>query len=174
MKWLSWLKALLIVYLLYGAHAGAAPNMRFYGSLIAEPCVLDLSTTDITLDFGDVIDKYLYLNTRTFSKPFTIRLLECDTTLGNSVEMTFMGNESAELPGYLTLTSGSAHGIVIGMALPDGTHAPINRPITRPLGNGTTQITLNAYVEAEPSALQNHTIGLGDFSAITTFYLNYP
>lgn len=63
-------------------------NLHFDGTLVAEPCELDPNTTDITLDFGTVIDKYLYLNTRTHSQPFAINLIECDISLGKEVVMT--------------------------------------------------------------------------------------
>lgn len=63
------------------AEAAATDNLNFDGTLVAEPCTLDPDTTNITLDFGILVDKYLYINTRTHSKPFSIRLLECDLTI---------------------------------------------------------------------------------------------
>lgn len=44
--------------------------MYLQGALVAEPCVIPLSDEEITLDFGTIIDKYLYLNTRTFLMPY--------------------------------------------------------------------------------------------------------
>ncbi|OKB66623.1 exotoxin [Serratia marcescens] len=150
-------------------------NLHFDGTLVADPCVLDPKTTDIRLDFGTVVDKYLYLNTRTHSQPFVINLIECDTSLGDTVIMTFKGAESKELPGLLALTSGPAAGIAIGMELDDGHPLPFNKPTPGfALRDGETQLRLRGYVQGEPSALQSHRIGRGEFTAVATFELNYP
>ncbi|HEM8838472.1 TPA: type 1 fimbrial protein [Klebsiella aerogenes] len=150
-------------------------NLHFDGTLVADPCELDPNTTDITLDFGTVIDKYLYLNTRTHSQPFTINLIECDTSLGDQVVMTFKGTESSELPGLLALSSGPASGIAIGMELPDGTPLPLNKPAPQQqLNDGTTSLTFMGYVKGEPTALQGHSIVRGNFTAIATFEMDYP
>ncbi len=53
--------------LLAGASGSAlaADNMYFHGALVAEPCTLRPGDEDIRLDFGSVIDKYLYTYGRT-------------------------------------------------------------------------------------------------------------
>ncbi len=158
-----------------GAQAATTDNLRFDGTLVAEPCELDPKTTDISLDFGTVVDKYLYLNTRTQSKPITLRLLECDLSLGNMVSLTFKGTESVALPGLLALTQGTASGIAIGMERPDGTALPINKATPlQALTAGTNTLTLMNYVQGEPTALKDHGIVVGDFTAIATFALDYP
>ncbi|HHQ4310372.1 TPA: fimbrial protein [Serratia fonticola] len=150
-------------------------NLHFDGTLVAEPCELDPNTTDITLDFGTVIDKYLYLNTRTHSQPFAINLIECDISLGKEVVMTFKGAESRELPGLLAMSAGLASGIAIGMELPDGTPLPLNRATPKQsLNAGTTSLTFQGYVQGEPTAIQNHSIGRGNFTAVATFEMDYP
>lgn len=155
--------------------AASDNNLHFDGTLVADPCELDPKTTDIVLDFGTVIDKYLYLNTRTHSQPFTINLIECDISMGKAVMMSFKGLESPELPGLLALTGGAATGIAIGMELADGTPLPFNKPTPAfDLNDGTTRITLQGYVQGEPTALQNRQIGRGEFTATATFELDYP
>lgn len=158
-----------------GAQAATTDNLRFDGTLVAIPCELDAKTTDISLDFGTVIDKYLYLNTRTQSKPITLRLLECDLSLGKTVSLTFKGTESVALPGLLALTQGTASGIAIGMELPDGTALPLNKatPLLA-LTAGTNTLTFMNYVQGEPTALKDHGIVVGDFTAVATFALDYP
>jgi type 1 fimbria pilin len=165
----------MLALLLMGfAQASTTDNLRFDGALVAEPCELDPKTTDISLDFGTVIDKYLYLNTRTPSKPVTIRLLGCDLSLGKTVTLTFNGTASQALPGLLALSAGRAGGIAIGMELPDGSSLPINQaaPLQSLMAGGTT-LTLMSYVQGEPAALKNHGIVTGDFSSMATFTLNY-
>lgn len=150
-------------------------NLHFDGSLVAEPCELDPSTTDIEVDFGTVIDKYLYLNTRTHNQSFTVNLVGCDSSLANQVTMTFKGAESQELPGLLAMSGGTATGIAIGMELADGTPLPFNQQTPKfDLQDGTNSLAFSGYVQGEPSALQNHSIGRGDFTATATFELDYP
>ncbi|EKN6076319.1 type 1 fimbrial protein, partial [Yersinia enterocolitica] len=42
----------------------AADNMRFHGALVAEPCTIRPGDDAISLNFGTVVDKYLYSNQR--------------------------------------------------------------------------------------------------------------
>lgn len=150
-------------------------NLRFDGQLVADPCELDPASSAITLDFGTVIDTYLYLHTRTHAQPFVIKLKECDLTLGTQVEVTFKGTESTELPGLLAVTSPADSGLAIGMSLPNGTPLPFNKTVPAFfLHSGNSELELNGYVIGEPSALANRTLRRGVFSALATFELNYP
>ncbi|WPU21980.1 fimbrial protein [Cedecea neteri] len=158
-----------------GAVVAKDNNLHFDGTLVADPCMLDPKTTDIQLDFGEVVDRYLYLNTRTHSQPFTINLIECDTRLGNSVLMTFKGTESSELPGLLALSTGPASGIAIGMELDDGTPLPFNKATPKfALQDNSTALRFRGYVQGEPTAIKNHGIGRGNFTAVATFEIEYP
>ena len=155
--------------------AAAAENMRFHGTLVAEPCVIQPGDEDIQLDFGTIVDKYLYLNTRTHSQTFALHLTECDLSLGNTVAITFTGTENAKLPGLLALDTGSlASGIGIGLEDSTGKALPLNRASDKfRLNAGNTTLTLQAYVQGEPEAIQTKTIGRGTFSAVATFTLEY-
>lgn len=149
-------------------------NLQFSGMLVSDPCELDPNTTDLTVEFTSIIEKDIYLNTRASAIPFTINLINCDTSLGSTVTFSFKGIESAALPGYLKV-EGSASGIAIGMKNDQGTPLPFNSelpPIS--LSDGISSITVQAYVEGEPEAIQNKTIIPGDFSATATFELAYP
>lgn len=148
-------------------------NLNFSGTLVSEPCDLDPSTTDITVDFKSVVEKYLYLNTRTNSVPFTINLINCDISIQNSVTFSFTGTEDSELPGLLNVT-GTASGIAIGIEKNDGTPIPLN--IATPayqLANGSNTFSFQAYVEGEPKAIAEQSIIAGSFSSIATFEMNY-
>lgn len=167
--------ALLGLLLIVGLPALAADNMRFHGALVAEPCIIPPGDEEITLDFGTVIDKYLYLNTRTNSQPFDIRLTECDLSLGKTVKVTFSGKENANLPGLLALEAGSqANGIGIGMETQDGKALPLNKPGPGyGLVSGANTLTIRAYVQGEPKAIADKSIERGPFKAIATFSLEY-
>ncbi|WP_273974132.1 MULTISPECIES: fimbrial protein [Serratia] len=161
--------------LLLSTLSGAADNMRFHGALVAEPCVIPPGEETVVLDFDTVIDKYLYLNTRTLGKRFDIHLADCDLSLGKTVRVTFSGTESAALPGLLALSGASqASGIAIGMETTDGALLPLNQAgKAQALNNGSTILTAQAYVQGEPEALKNQTIARGPFSAVATFSLEY-
>jgi len=149
-------------------------NLHFSGALVSEPCNLDPQTSDISVDFGTVVEKYLYQNTRTLGVPFVVNLTDCDISLGNKVTMTFKGTENSALPGLL-VTTGAATGIAIGMETPEGTALPFNEPTPEyALATGSNQFTLQAYVQGEPAAITQQTITPGDFSAAATFELAYP
>lgn len=167
-----------VLALVAGMAAGsvmAADNMLFHGALVAEPCTLKPGDEDIRLDFGTVIDKYLYANGRTPTKPFTLTLQDCDLSLGQTVKITFSGNKSLELPDLLALDGGSqASGIALGLETAEGKLVALNKPSQEmTLASGSTSLALQVYVQGEPTALAQKSIGLGAFSAVATFGLEY-
>ncbi|WP_233475453.1 fimbrial protein [Pseudomonas carnis] len=149
--------------------------MRFRGALVAEPCVIPPGEENIKLDFGTVIDKYLYLNQRTHGQSFQLHLTECDLSMGNMLKMTFSGMESKALPGLLALDGASqASGIAIGMETAYGQALPLNKSGQGyPLVAGDNVIELKAFVQGEPQALANQSIERGPFQAVATFSLEY-
>ncbi|ANJ96302.1 exotoxin [Serratia plymuthica] len=155
--------------------AAATDNLKLHGALVAEPCTLQAGDENIQLDFGTVIDKYLYLNTRTHSKPFQLRLMDCDTSLGKTMKMTFSGMESVALPGLLALDGGSeAKGVAIGLETEAGQALTLNQKSRgQAITDGINTITLQAYVRGEPEAIKNKAIERGTFTAVATFALEY-
>lgn len=153
----------------------AADNMRLHGALVAEPCVIPPGDETVVLDFDTVIDKYLYMNTRTPGQPFELHLAQCDLSLGKTVKVTFSGNESAALPGLLALNGASqASGIAIGMETAQGEALPVNQQgKAQTLVSGVNILTAHAYVQGEPDALANKSIVRGPFSSVVTFSLEY-
>jgi len=153
--------------------ARAADNMTFRGALVAEPCVIPPGQETVVLNFGSVVDKYLYQNLRSPGVQFEIILAECDLSVGKTVRMTLNGTESLALPGLLAPSS-QAGGIAIGLETPEGQMLPINHSGEKfILADGTNGIRLLAYVRGEPEAIANRTIGHGTFSAVATFSLEY-
>lgn len=153
----------------------ADDNVHFTGSLVAEPCVIPPGEESIPLEFGTVIDKYLYENQRTHSEDFTLHLTECDPAIAGTVTVTFSGIPSGPLPGLLALDGGSvATGVAIGLENGDGSALKLEEA-TAPVSitNGEMQLPFRAYVQAEPQAVSAHTIGLGEFTATATFSLGY-
>ncbi|QJW53201.1 putative fimbrial-like protein YfcP [Serratia plymuthica] len=155
--------------------AAATNNLKMHGALVAEPCTLQPGDENIELDFGTVIDKNLYQNQRTLSKPFQLRLMDCDTSLGKTLKMTFSGTESVALPGLLALEGGSeASGIAIGLETQDGQPLALNQKSRgQQITDGNNVITLQAYVKGAPEAITHRNIERGMFAAVATFALEY-
>ncbi|WP_411749727.1 fimbrial protein [Serratia marcescens] len=154
--------------------AAGENNVHLYGALVAEPCVIPAGDEEIQLNFGGIVDKYLYQNTRTPGQAFSIHLADCDLTLGGAVKMTFMGTENSALPGLLAVDSGSAKGIAIGLETADAKAVKINQVSDKyPLREGDNVIPFRAYVQGEPMALTNQSIEHGTFNATATFSLEY-
>ncbi|MFO6300196.1 fimbrial protein [Rahnella selenatireducens] len=164
----------LLTGIMFFAPVNAAENnLKFSGTLVSDPCELDPGTSELTVDFGTVIKKGLYLHQRTNAKPFTINLIECDTAQGNEVTITFSGTESTALPGALAVTG--TEGIAIGLENTNGAPQAFNQPTpVYTLASGTNSFTLQAYVAGEPDAIQAQSITTGDFSATATFEMAYP
>ncbi|WP_426712641.1 fimbrial protein [Cronobacter muytjensii] len=162
--------------LVFSAGAPAAEdNVRFSGALVSEPCTLADADTDIRLDFGSLIEKYLYQYQRTKPQPFSIHLQECDPTLMNTVSVTFQGTADTELTELLAPDAAStAKGVAIGLTLADGTPLAINKasPYTQ-LSSGNNTLTFNAYIQARPTVITNKSLTAGDFTATANFVLAY-
>ncbi|EKN4799521.1 fimbrial protein [Yersinia enterocolitica] len=151
----------------------AADNMRFHGALVAEPCTIRPGDDAISLNFGTVVDKYLYSNQRTLGKQFQIHLVDCDVSLGTTANIIFTGNDSVNLPGLLAVDS-SDMGIAIGLETLAGKPLYLNQSSDDiALDTGNNIITLKAYVRGEPDAITQSTIKRGEFSAVATFNLQY-
>lgn len=166
-----WIGALMVA----PVFAADENNVHLYGALVAEPCVVQPGDEDIPLDFGTVIDKLLYQNSRTPGQSFAIHLQGCDLSLGNRVAMTFRGTENTALPGLLAIDAGSqARGIAIGLETTEGKALALNVTSGQyPLQAGSNVLALKAFVQGEPEALTSRSIERGAFSATATFMLAY-
>lgn len=166
---------LLLGLTVVGSSQALDNNLQISGTLVTEPCMLDVNNNTQTVDLGTIIEKGLYKDVRAPGVPFTISLTECDISLGNTVNLTFSGAESTALPGYLTATGTGGSGVAIGIETPEGQNLPVNEEMTGfALNDGTTDIVLQAYVQAEPDAIENQSLVPGAFSATATINAEYP
>ncbi|WP_448651175.1 fimbrial protein [Pseudomonas fluorescens] len=154
----------------------AADNLSFKGNLVEEACTIRPGDEAITLELWDVTSKHLYINTRTQGKGFKVHLEECNTTIGDSVTITFGGTENLALPGLLALDGGSgASGIGVGIETLGNKPLPVNTVSDKQvLSDGSNSIELKAYVQGEPQAIRDETIGHGAYTVTSTFTLDYP
>ncbi|CAI1553035.1 fimbrial protein [Serratia fonticola] len=153
----------------------AVDNVRFRGALVADPCTLRVTDENINIDFGSIVEKYLYLNTRTLGVPLVLHLDDCDLSLGNMVKLTFSGTENSRLNGLLAISGASqTSGIGIGIETQQGNKVALNTgSYNQGLISGNNTISLRTYVQGEPDAISQKTINPGDFTASATFLLEY-
>lgn len=155
----------------------ADSQVDFDGTLVKDPCTLSVGALgeDKVVDFGTIINKYLYTNGHSPVQSFTILLQDCDTSLGNTVSFIFKGVEDIDQPGLLALDSTSgAKGVAIAINNANGTPVALNENSAEStLEDGDNQVTFQAYVKASPTALANSTITLGEFNATATFEMAY-
>lgn len=157
-------------------------NIQITGNLVTEPCSLAPESADIPLDFGTIVGKYFQTAKRTPGIRFSIKLIDCDASMGNSATVTFLGAESGSLPGLLATNNGEENGLAFGIeTLPDAESevAPQLIPINKPsplflLSNNESVIALQGYIEAEPEAIETNTLKPGPFAVTATFKVDYP
>ena len=169
-------RAALVLALSLAADTKAADNLSFKGNLVQEACTLRPGDEAVTLELWVVTSKHLYINTRSQGKDFRLHLENCDTTIGATVSITFGGRENTALPGMLALDGGSgASGIGVGIETPSNKPLPLNSPSdAQVLIDGSNVIALKAFVQGEPQAISDQTIGQGAYRVTSTFTLDYP
>lgn len=170
----TWLYLAVLLATVPGMSMAAMP-VTVKVTVAASTCAIPPGEEEIALDFGSIVDRYLYLNKRTIGQPFSIHLTDCDLSLFKNVRVNFLGTESRSLPGLLAVEgSGGTAGIAIGLETLQAIPLPLNKASSAfPLLAGDNLIGLKAYVQGEPAAIANHTIGRGAFSAVATFSMDY-
>ena len=166
----------LLLILLSGSPARAGEsNVDFTGQLVEDPCTVAAGPDGdaVEVAFGTIPDNMLYLHKRTWTETFHITLQDCDLTLGTKVHLTFTGSEDSEQPGLLAVTGAATH-VAVGLLTADGRAIPLNKQTNDfILSKGNTTLQFGAYVQASVTGIKAHTIGRGDFTAITTFEIEY-
>lgn len=173
-----WACAGLALLLSYGMtpKGFAADNLSFKGNLVEQACTIRPGDDAITLELWDVTSKHLYLHTRTQGKGFRVHLENCDTTIGGSVTILFGGAENTKLPGLFALDGSSgATGIGLGIETANNKPLPVNTVSDKQvLSTGSNVVELKAYVQGEPDAIRDQSIGHGSYTVTSTFTLDYP
>lgn len=169
--------AIVFFSILFPSFLFAGDNLKFDGELVRLPCIISSGDDNISLNFGNIVDKYLYANERTLGQRITIHLINCDSSLAKVVHISFSGVENNALPGYLKVNTGSVTpGFAIGIEGGDNEGViGINHSsqIKLKLEAGFMDVTFNAFVRGEPQAIVNRTINRGAFNAIVNFNLTY-
>ncbi|MDC9593046.1 fimbrial protein [Xenorhabdus sp. IM139775] len=158
------------------AQGSLLKNVRITLTVLAPTCSIKTKDRNIEVDFGNVLNNDLYLKHRTEGQRFHLYLEDCDPRMIKRLKIKFLGEPSPELPGLLAVrTNGNLRGIAIGMEKLDGTPMPFNKTSEFPLLTNSTEnvIPFRAYIQAAPRVIQDKTMGVGQFTAIATFEVNY-
>ncbi|MFP2239776.1 fimbrial protein [Pseudescherichia vulneris] len=170
-----------LVVLVTDAHAVYTPtaplDINFKGNLIQNACSIKAGDENLQVAMRAHTDKDLYEKPRTSATTFQINLEECDPAIASSVRITFTGGPSEKLPGYLAVTGAESDmGFAIGIETPAGKLLKLNdsesvHELT--LQSGSNSIALQAFLKAEPEAITDKSVRLGEYSATAMFMLEY-
>lgn len=144
--------------------------------VLDEPCDIAPGDELISIDYGTIVDKYLYINTRTIGEKFQIKLIDCDISISDRVAISFSGLENNKLPGMLSVIPKSGQGDVgigIGFETESGEFIPLSDEKQYKLNEGDNSFTFNTFVQAEIDRLVARSIRLGEFESSAIFHLNY-
>lgn len=154
-------------------NAFAAADFSFTGGLVQEPCILDPNSSDIVIDFGSVINKFLYRYQRTAGIPITLNLQGCDTSTTNKLSITFKATEDAQQAGMMALDpSSTAKGIAIGIE-EKGIFITINKSVERIFHSGDNKMVFDLFLSANRESIKNNELHPGTINASATVELEY-
>lgn len=166
----------LLALCLVSSTASAIPysdNVHLYGTLVAEPCTLKPGDENISVGFGGIVDKYLYINGRSPSQAFQLHLQGCDLSIGKQLSVSFSGVENRVLPGLLAVMPDNS-GLAVGIEDAGGKAIALNSGSKElMLEKGDMTLKFAAWIEGEPQAIKEKSIARGEFSAVATFRLDY-
>lgn len=155
--------------------AGAVPLMAdtdvmFSGTLVSAPCQVDTQSADQTVEFWPVVAKHFQNNEQSYPAGFSIRLHECDLSLGTQVMVTFVGEKDSVKPSLFALT-GTSEGL--GLAITDSNGHPVfPGESQQPVALTGTDNDLNWQARLQSTGGYG-TVTEGEFLAVITFLLEY-
>lgn len=143
-------------------------TVTFKGSIISGACSIAPGSVDQTVELGS-INKAVLLNKGSSNpRTFTIELEDCDTSVANSVSITFSGNANSTDTTLLGISSSAGAAIQIT----DGNGTPIKlgetTSDTHKLQEGSNTLLFSAYVTGVGTDINE-----GAFESISNFVLSY-
>ncbi|WOX53024.1 fimbrial protein [Aeromonas sp. CD] len=151
-----------------GAGSG---KVTFNGEIINAPCSVAPESVDQVVEMGQVSTKELVNGGESNSKPFSIKLLNCEISeKEDAVKVTFSG--ASEQDGLLVIGGGAA-GAGIKMSAPGGAPIVLGTPTAAfNLVNGDNELPFSAVLKGYTDQTANP-LKAGAFTAVTNFTLSY-
>lgn len=152
-----------------GAGSG---KVTFNGEIINAPCSVAPESVDQVVEMGQVSTKELVNGGESNSKPFSIKLLNCEISdKEDAVKVTFSG--ASEHDGLLVIGGGQAAGAGIKMSAPGGSAIVLGTPTAAfNLVNGDNELPFSAVLKGYSDQTANP-LQAGAFTAVTNFTLSY-
>lgn len=174
------MKKIILATLISGAmsaSAMAAPvsagqgTVTFYGSIIEAACGIAPESTDQTVNLGQVASAQLEDGGTSRPVPFTIELVDCDTTTlkDNTATVTFTGGVNPNLADSLAI-QGQASGAGVQIAGLGGVPVKLDGSAGTDLKiqNGDNSLLFSAYLKGD-----GKTIVPCEFTALANFTMSY-
>lgn len=155
-----------------GAGSG---KVTFNGEIINAPCSVAPESVDQVVEMGQISTKELAGGGESNSKPFSIKLLNCEISeeAEDAVKVTFSGAKDPVEPTLLVIGGGDAAGAGIKMTAPGGAPIELGTPTAAfGLVNGDNELTFSAVLKGYKDQTANP-LKAGAFTAVTNFTLSY-
>lgn len=155
-----------------GAGSG---KVTFNGEIINAPCSVAPESVDQVVEMGQISTKELAGGGESNSKPFSIKLLNCEISdkAEDAVKVTFSGAKDPVEPTLLVIGGGDAAGAGIKMTAPGGAPIELGTPTAAfGLVNGDNELTFSAVLKGYKDQTDNP-LKAGAFTAVTNFTLSY-
>jgi type 1 fimbria pilin len=158
----------------FAAGGSGSGKVTFNGEIINAPCSVASESVDQVVEMGQVSTKELALGGESNSKPFSIKLLNCEISPSeDAVKVTFSGVQDPVDPSLLVIGGGDASGAGIKMTAPGGDPIALGTP-TAAVGlvNGDNELPFSAVLKGYADQTTNP-LKAGAFTAVTNFTLSY-
>jgi len=179
----SYLQKLLLMISLFFLNsifinkAYSVENVKFSGVLIEEPCQLELLSKYIVVNMEHIDDRFLFDHNRSVSTPFSLQLSGCDPDVAKIISITFTGQESAWIPGLLSVNNqltNRPNGIALGLQSAGKIDIPLFMKVkVADLIDGYNEIKLGAYIQAELPVMVGRPVVYGRYQVTAGFTIDY-
>ncbi|MEM5506717.1 fimbrial protein [Shewanella frigidimarina] len=150
--------------------AAGSGEVNFKGVIIDAPCGIAPTSSDQTIDFGQLSLTHLNSGGHSNSIPLKIELVNCSLNIGgsNTVLIKFTGDTVGITKNLLATTGDTNTAIVISST--DGDINFGSASTAQELGVGKNTIAFQAWVT---QASESNVVNAGTFTAVTNFTLEY-
>lgn len=150
-------------------------KVTFNGEIINAPCSVAPESVDQVVEMGQISTKELANGGESNSKPFSIKLLNCEISdKEDAVKVTFSGAKDPVDSSLLVIGGGDAAGAGIKMTAPGTGAAIVLGEPTAAFGlvNGDNELPFSAVLKGYADQTANP-LQAGAFTAVTNFTLSY-
>lgn len=144
-------------------------EVEFSGTLVADPCQVDLVSANQTVEMWPVATSTFINHETSGPKDFAIHLKDCDLSLGTQVSVTFLGEKDSVNPDLFAV-NGTAQGIALTIFDSSGKRiVPDEQQRAEALSG--TEMTLKWQARVQSTVGRDVTEG--EYQSTITFRLEY-